>query len=314
MPVKINVKTHYPFSDKYEYETRMEIVNLDRERIIDVTSGNGFIISAPKAIKDDLKDDNGIFSTRYGQTLQDQEPYGNRYRCKCGHYTKKFNEGHVCPICHTMVEKVGDRFGYFGYIVLKDPYHIIHPNLYMNIASIIGPSTFIDIITPNDSKDEDGNEIPVVRGKDEPFKKIGMMEFYDRFDEIMNFYVAKRPDKADHYQLIMENRDKVFTQSIPVFTIHLRPYKLEGGELHYEGTNAIYNMMAHQAAKINDDKLKINRKNKPKAQLLFDLQMKYMELDEEINQILSGKKGSRECLWNPRYERPSQKLPEMLGA
>ena len=111
--------------------------------------------------------------------------------------------------------------------------------------------------------------------------------------EIIDYYVSKRPEKSDHYQLIKEHRDKVFIQSIPVYTIHLRPYKLEAGELHFEGTNALFNMMTHYAARINDDRYKINQKNKPKTQLLYNLQMKYMELDEEINQILSGKKGSR---------------------
>lgn len=295
----VNVRTHYPYSDKYEYDTRMEIIDMDKERIEDITTGNGFIVSAAKAIKDDLKDDNGIFSTKYGTTLQDAEPYGNRYRCKCGHYSKKFYTGQVCPICKTQVKYVDDNFTYFGWIILKDPYHIIHPNLYMNIASLIGSSTFKDIITPNDDKDEDGNDLPVERTKDEPYKKIGMMEFYNRFDEIIDFYIAKRPDKIDHYNLIKEHREKVFIQSIPVYTIHLRPYKLEAGELHFEGTNALFNMMTHLATRINDDRYKINRKSKPKSQLLYNLQKKYMKLNEEINQILSGKKGSRVILWIP---------------
>lgn len=70
-------------------------------------------------------------------------------------------------------------------------------------------------------------------------------------------------------------------------------------ELHYEGNNEIYNMMAHLVAKINDDRYKINRsRSKPKEQLLYNLQMKYMALDEEINKILSGKKGARvKSLW-----------------
>lgn len=296
---KININTHYPYSDKYQYDTSMEIIDLDEERIRDITSGNGFIVSAAKAIKDDLKDDNGIFSTKYGNTLQDADPYGNRYRCKCGASYKRFLLGQTCPICKTQVKYVDDNFTYFGWIILKDPYHIIHPNLYMNIASLIGSSTFNEIISPNDNKDEDGNEIPVERTKDEPFKKIGMIEFYNKFDEIINFYVNKRPDKIEHYNLIKEHRDKVFTQSIPVYTIHLRPYKLEAGELHFEGTNALYNMMTHLATRINDDRYKINRKTKPKAQLLYNLQAKYMELNEEINQILSGKKGSRVSLWIP---------------
>ena len=301
MSAKINVTSHYPYSEKYEYETKMEIIDLDNERINDITSGNGFIISAPKAIKDDLKDDNGIFSTKYGQTLQDANPFGNRYRCKCGKTTMRFNSGQICELCKSEVRYVDDNFTYFGWITLKDPYHIIHPNLYMNIASLIGSSTFDDIITPNECRDEDGNEIVFVRPKDEPYKNIGMMEFYEKFDEICDYYLNKRPDKIDHYNLIKENRKKVFSQSIPVYTIHLRPYKLEGGELHYEGTNAIFNMMTHLVAKINDDRYKINRKSKPKSQLLYNLQMKYMKLDEEINQILSGKKGSRQT-WSTKMK------------
>ena len=300
MPAKINTTLHYPYSDKYVYETVMEILNLDREKVKDITTGNGFIISAPKAIKDDLKDENGIFSSKYGQTLQDQKPFSNRYRCKCGYMTDKINNGQICPICHSQVKFVDDNFTYFGWITLKDPYHIIHPNLFMNIASLIGPSTFDEIIQPNDGKDEDGNEIFLERPKDEPYKKIGMLEFYNRFDEIIDYYVSKRPEKSDHYQLIKEHRDKVFIQSIPVYTIHLRPYKLEAGELHFEGTNALFNMMTHYAARINDDRYKINQKNKPKTQLLYNLQMKYMELDEEINQILSGKKGSVRTLFGGR--------------
>lgn len=71
-------------------------------------------------------------------------------------------------------------------------------------------------------------------------------------------------------------------------------------ELHYEATNEIFNMMTHFVARINDDRYKINKKNKPKEQLLYNLQKKYMELDEAINQILSGKKGAVRTLFGGR--------------
>ena len=77
-------------------------------------------------------------------------------------------------------------------------------------------------------------------------------------------------------------------------------------ELHFEDTNAIFNIMANLAARINDDRYKINRKNKPKEQLLFGLQMKYMELDESINQILSGKKGAVRTLFGGRLIKQAQ--------
>ena len=56
--------------------------------------------------------------------------------------------------------------------------------------------------------------------------------------------------------------------------------------------------MANIASRINDDKTAMNRKKKPKNQLLFDLQMKYKELYDEVTKIISGKKGSKH-VWIP---------------
>lgn len=296
---EIKVNARYSRSGAFDYETRLERINIDKERRSDVLSGDGFIISSPKAIKYDLKDPNGIFSTKYGPTLQDMDEGSNRYRCDCGHLKARFNQGETCPVCGTKVTFKGDNFSMFGYPVLKDPYHIIHPNLYMSIAFFIGEKDFKNIITPVNKKDEDGHEIELKRPKDEPFFGIGMLDFYDRFDEIMEYYLLKKPSKRDYYESIMNDREKVFIQSIPVFTIHLRPYRLDGGVLHYEGTNAVYYLIVKLVAQINDDSTKMGRKKKPKDTLLFDLQMKYMELYEEITKIISGKKGSRVILWIP---------------
>lgn len=290
---QMKVNTRYSQSSDFEYETRLERLNLDKERHDDVITGNGFIISSPKAIKDDIKDPNGIYSTKYGPGLQDVNAFGNRYRCKCGYTTQRFYHGLICPVCGEPVEFKDDNFEMFGYVCLKDPYHIIHPNLFMSLAFFIGEKDFMNIITPVDKKDEDGHEVEIKRPKDEPFFGIGMMDFYERFNEIIEYYRVKKPNKADYYENIMDNIDKVFIQSIPVFTIHLRPYRLDGGVFHFEGTNAIYNMIASIADKINDDRFKMNQKKKPKNQLLFDLQMKYKELYDELTKIISGKKGSR---------------------
>ena len=161
----------------------------------------------------------------------------------------------------------------------------------------IGEKDFNAIIEPVNKKDEDGYEIEYKRPKDEPFYGIGMIDFHDRFDEVMEYYLAKKPNKRDYYEDIMNNRDKVFIQSIPVYTTALRPYHLDGGSLHFEGTNAIYNMMASLASKINDDKTSMSKKKKPKDQLLYNLQKKYKELYEELLKIISGKKGSIRTLF-----------------
>lgn len=299
--MKMNVKTRYSQSSDYDYQTKLERINLDEERRHDVITGNGFIVSSPKAIKDDIKDPNGIFSTKYGPGLQDANAFGNRYRCKCGHTTSRFYHGLKCEVCGEKVEFKDDNFSMFGYICLKDPYYIIHPNLFMSLAFFIGEKDFMNIITAVDKKDEDGNQIEIKRPKDEPFHGIGMIDFHDRFDEILEYYKVKRSNKRDYYESIMMDKDKVFIQSIPVFTIHLRPYRLDGGVLHYEGTNALYNIIANLAARVNNDRMMMSRKKKSKNELLFDMQMKYKELYDELTKIISGKKGSIRQLFGGRY-------------
>ena len=171
----------------------------------------------------------------------------------------------------------------------------------MSIAFFIGEKDFNAIIEPVNKKDEDGHEIvDYKRPKDEPFHGIGMIDFYNRFDEIMEYYLAKKPNKKDYYDDIMKNRRNVFIQSIPVYTTALRPYHLDGGVFHFEGTNAIYNMIASLASRINDDKTTMSRKKKPKDQLLYKLQMKYKELYDELLKIISGKKGSIRTLFGGR--------------
>lgn len=302
---RINMTYDYPRSNKYEYKTRIVRINLDKEREQSVANGEGFIITGSKPIKDDITDPNGIFSSRYGISLKDVQVNPTRYRCSCGATISRFMQGQKCPICGTEVKFLDDNFDYFGWIVLKEPYHIIHPSMYMMLSSFIGGEIFNNIISPNFKKDEDGNPLKNVKiPKNEPYYGIGMIEFKNNFDEIMNFYKNKnssKPAKIDLYDDIMENKDIVFARSIPVFTTILRPYRLDGEDLHYEGTNAIYKMMASIAEKINNDTLRMNRKIKNKNALLYDMQIKIKELYEEINQILSGKKGIVRQLYGGRF-------------
>ena len=301
---KINARLHYPFSDLYTYKTVLERLNLDEERAKDVRSGRGFVITRSLGIREDVKDINGIFSSRFGKTLNDDHPFEDFYRCQCGKLMGKFNEGRTCEICHTTVKFVDNDFGYFGWIVLKDDYPVIHPSLFMALASFIGTEEFDNIICIQSKKNEDGQEIEIKKPKKEPFYGIGLQEFHSRFEEIMEFYYqtkCKSPSKLERYNDIMKDKDKIFTHSIPVFTTLLRPYKIEGGEMHYESTNSIYKILATIATKINSDSLTMNRNKKTKNELLYDFQMKVKELFDEINKILSGKKGSVRGLIGGRF-------------
>lgn len=305
----INVHFSYPRSEEYEYTTELKRVNLDLRRISSISNNKGFIVSKPQSnIKKQLKDPDGIYSTKFGQTLRDLNPFADRYKCECGHLRFRINNGTECPICKTKVKYVDDDFSYFGWIVLKDPYHIIHPNLYKSLENLIGKDELPDILKYVDEKDLHGHSIKKDNSSSEPFKGIGIMEFKERFVEILDYYVKKKPAKADVYQDIMNNIDKVFIQSVPVYTALLRPFKTEGVRIYYEGTNALYNMIVKYAAEINNDQLKIFKKRKPKEALLFNMNKKYIELYKELEKIVSGKKGTFRTLFGGRYNFTSRSV------
>ena len=299
MPMSVNVT--YPYSDEYEYETVLERINFDDERDIDLLTNNGFIVSDSQGIKKDLKDPNSIFSPKFGQTLKDLNPFANRYRCDCGKTQHKINDGIKCKHCGTKVRYVDDNFDYTGWIVLKDPYVVIHPGLFKSIEFIIGKETLNNILIAEAPKDTDGHDMKVEPPSDEPYYNIGMLEFQEKFDEIMQYYVNKKKSKISYYEDIIKHRRSVFTHSIPVFTTLLRPYELDTKSFYYESTNSIYVMLNKLKTSINDESIRLFRLKKSKLQYLYDMQMKLNELYDSIEAILSGKKGALRTLIGGRY-------------
>lgn len=302
----MSINVLYPYSDEYEYETKLVRINFDDERDIDLLTNNGFIVSDSQGIKRDLKDPNSIFSPKFGQTLKDLNPFANRYRCECGKTIHKVNDGIKCKHCGTKVKYVDDNFEYFGWIVLKDPYVVIHPGLYKSIEFIIGKETLNNILMNETSKDADGHDMEHAQPTDQPFYNIGMMEFENRFDEIMEYYINKKKTKMSYYEDIIKHRKDVFTHSIPVFTTLLRPYEMDTKAFYYEDTNSIYMMINKLKTEINNESLHIFRKSKPKLQKLYDLQVKFNELYTSIEAILSGKKGALRTLIGGRYNFTSR--------
>lgn len=295
--IAINVNMSYPNNPEYDMEVMLKKINLDEERIKDLRTNNGFIITEPKSIKKDLKSADSIYSRKFGTTLQDVNAFENRYKCKCGHLQGRIYIGIKCPLCGEEVEFVDDNYNYFGWLVLQNPYKIIHPAIYAQLRSFFGDNKLrehrIDnIIKPNIVKDEDGFTItPKEFSEDEPYGGLGMIDFVEKFDEIMNFYLKKYPQKKDMYDDIMKDRDIVFTQSIPVYTTQLRPFSLEDSQFGYEKCNEIYTLLSKLVHVVNNDELKMFRKKKPKNQCLFDIQTHFNDLYNEQINIMSTKKG-----------------------
>ena len=300
----IRIKTVYPNNPDYDYETFLEKINLDLEREHDILNNNGFIISEPQNIKKDIKDPNSIFSTKFGQTLKDVNPFGNRYKCPCGYTTQRINNGTRCKMCGQLVRYVDDDFEFFGWILL-DNYYVIHPNIFKSIESVIGKKNLDDIIRYEDKKDIDGHIIIQEPQPDKPYYGKGMKYLKEHFEEIMDFY--KTTNKKVMYDMVIENKDKIFIQSIPVFTTYLRPFDLSSSSLYFERTNAIYNMIAKLTKELNrPEEIEQNKKPQPVNKLLYDIQDYYNQLYEEIVAILSGKKGTIRTLFGGRYSFTSR--------
>ena len=295
--IAINVNMTYPNNPEYDVEVMLKKINLDEERINDLRHNNGFIVTEPKSIKKDLKAADSIYSRKFGTTLQDVNAFENRYKCRCGHLQGRVYIGIKCPVCGEEVEFVDDNYNYFGWLVLQDPYKVIHPGYYAQLRNFFGvnksrENRMDNIIKPVIKKDEDG--FTIENGEptpDEPFLGIGMIDFVERFDEIMEFYLKKYPQKKDMFDDIMKGKDDVFTQSIPVYTTQLRPFSLEDSQFGYEKVNEIYTLLSKLVHVVNNDELKMFRKKKPKNTCLYDIQEQFNDLYTEQINILATKKG-----------------------
>ena len=322
----MNINAQYPFNDMFDYETKLERLNMEEEMKKDIASGKGFYIREHQQnLKKSLKSPDSIYSEKFMKTLQDADAYSDRYSCKCGATKGLDYAGMYCKMCNTKVEFAGDDFEIFGWIKLKDPYRIIHPNLFRSLSTYFGSSNLQAIIEPDIDLNENGNKMTAYDRKiyekkikrkyrkhtkiDKTYAGIGMMKFYEQFDEILEYFHTKnKTKKLDFYEDILHDKDKIFINAIPVYSTGMRPFKVEGGRFTFEGTNAIFNLMAKLAEKINEDTLSFQRIEKYRASLLWDLQDRYNVLYEEIEKILSGKKGNLRLLIGGRCNFTSRAI------
>ena len=306
----LTVRMQYPYSAEYEYTTEVERINLNEERETDIFSGNGFIITRAQNIKKDLKSNESIFSSRFGPTLDDLGKCETRYSCRCKHTTGSLSDGIICEVCHTEVKYVSDNFEYFGWITIKEPYAIIHPNIYKSLVSLIGKKILEEILDPTEELDENGNvKVSKPPTKDNPFPRIGLIEFKKRTMEILDYFVARRkPDKREFYDDIVRDIDKIWTNSIPVYTTQLRPFKLDGTNFSFEGNNATYNILAGQACRINNKVLRTEDSVSERIykELLYSMQTNYNLLYDDMISLLSNKKGYTRTLLSGKFNYSSR--------
>lgn len=293
---EINFNVAYPNSNQYEYFTYLQKLDMDKVREKDLSNGTGFIIENSKGLKKDIKNRTGIYSHLYGSNnIQDTDSFKGRYRCLCGAKRGGIYEDELCKECNTRVKYTDDDMKKTGYLVLKDQYHIIHSALYWELARFIGEGRLERILQQNLEVNSNGIIKPLIMlKKDEPFRGIGMLEFYNRFDEIMEFYKNKnrsKPDSMLYYNDIMANRNILFHHTIAIYTSLLRPAVEDNGSLKYEDCNEEFTMLNILVEKVNDDELTIDRKSKGMLDALWDIQKNINNVYIKIKEILAKKKG-----------------------
>lgn len=240
----------------------------------------------------------GVQSPLFGSDWSDEDAFAEMYSCRCGELRGKVFSGETCPICKTEVEYRDVDLSITGWIMI-DNFKLIQPVFYKKIASIIGNKQFKEIIEFNKKVKRDG-ELELIPDAKNPFKGIGIIEFHDRFDEIMEFFVKKKKNKIEAYEEIMDEREKVFTSCIPVYSAVLRPVVFKGDSFFYTPIGKKYNIIFSLTRLLNDTDLYDKRKKKWDKEkrermdypnIVGTVQTKLMELWDLVFAEIEGKEG-----------------------
>lgn len=272
----------------------LERLDWDTECRIDLMTGKGFVVK-DKTFKDKDKKQksiHGIQSPLFGTDWEDENAFEDRYSCKCKNLMGKIYEGETCHKCGTIVEYRDVDLSMTGWIILKHA-KIIQPLYYRLLASIIGEKgAFLQTITPDYDIDRDGNikEIEQPENKTKaPFAGIGITGLYERYHEVLDYYRAKKKNKAQLIDMIYNERDKAFASCIPVYSSILRPVSFNDVEYSYTKIDSKYNTIRIKANLLNN----IDFEDKEESEtyrfihsqnILISLQKKIME----INQLTMG--------------------------
>ena len=278
---------------------RLVKLNWDECCELDLLRGRGFIVSEPAITGKDTKSMYGIQSPLFASDWEDGESaFEDRYSCQCGAMKGKIFEGEICPECNSKIEYRDVDLSFTGWIVINN-HKIIQPIYYNKLSSIIGNKTFAEIIKYDKYIDRDGHVLEKTTDSN-PFKGIGLIEFRERFIEILEYYKIKKKNKLEEIKEIEDDVDKVFASCIPVFSSVLRPVSFRNDSFFYSTIDKRYNSIFSSARLLNDTELYEKRRRKwtkekkermDTATILSSIQEKLMQLWELIFDLIDQKDG-----------------------
>lgn len=277
----------------FEDQTVIERISWNDEAQIDITMGRGIIIDQrafKKSGKTQIKQKKGIHSPFFGTDWDDENPVQEKYRCNCGSTIGRIYEGMKCPECNTVVGFHDADLTKFGWVHLKQ-YSVIHPVFFKSLTIALGRNIFPNIIQNGEI---DSNGIKKNKDSKNPYFGIGLIEFKERYDEILTYYKKKRKssNKQELFDDLLSNKDKVFVNYIPVFTANLRPISLGAETIFMTKIDKAYNVIVSKVRVANN--LSEGKRTKKQAGL-------------EISTVLLSIQGKLNNLWNDIFDMIDQK-------
>lgn len=204
-------------------------MNLESACMYDIIHDKGFLIKEPpfSDVDKSIRNMDGPRSPRYGTTYGDSNEFMDRYHCKCGRTIGAAFEGEECPFCHEKVEYTDVDILYTGWLNFY-PYHIINPLFFQRLQSALSRKVLENIISNENIITSSGiirKHTDVLEVKKTPlmYHNIGLSEFYSNYEEIMLYWKSKRKQKADLIDSLIEDKDKVWTSKLPIYSTVLRP-------------------------------------------------------------------------------------------
>lgn len=278
-----------------------------------VLKGEAVTLTNPTGIKfiknQIVPQEGGLYSSKVGRLVDDNINL-SEYSCSptCNYLTGRVWEGHECPMCHQIVKNNYDvKFDHNGFIDIGE-YRCMQPAAFSKIAQLLGKPTLDEIINFDNNLDLQGNLIigNTVANKKNPYAHIGMIEFYNRFEEIIAYFGQKKKKQRDA-DFIIRMKNRVWTSKLNVLSQELRPAFINSSEktMRYDKLNSIYAIIISNAsliakARIMNQYMNINK-------YLYTIQTQMYELYLYIVSKLDGKmklprrniQGTKMC-WSSR--------------
>lgn len=253
----------------------------------DLELGRGFELNSVDAIK--LNGDrhpNGIFSPFYGSSESKSDQSESVYTCKCGELKGKFYLGATCNKCGTEVEEDENILERTGWMVLNEDLCLIHPIMYGHLERLIGKKNLNGIIKFDNAIDENGN---LIVDEEKPHMNKGILYLRDNFDTIIEEF--GKSEREDVKEFIYKNRDKVFINHIPVFSLLLRDIVKMGSTVISNDINKKYNGLLGNIIVLNKNETDLDKIDLKTLPILYESQEMLNEINKYIQKLVATKKG-----------------------